>query len=172
MDTIRFPDGSAMSFCQGPQAACLAPQIWAGLQDRHRDMLFWDCPPSSRAAWFSKVLRLAGLCAVGWQDGRCLGAAWTVPFAQGARSALLHMAFAGAREQADACGSAFLKRVQEEGRLDSLCGIVPWPFRHMRRYAESFGFRSVCRIPGACWLPGHGGRVADADFLLWEARHG
>lgn len=170
--TAPLPDGVMIHFCEGPQAACMAPQIWTALEPRHRDVLFWDVRPNLRAAVLPRILERAGLCAVGWLNGRFLGMGWTVPVLQGARSAFLHMCFRGSARLAEACGRTFLERVQEEGTLDSLIGVVPWPFRHMRSFAVRMGFKSLGCIPGACLLAGHGGRVADADFLTWEARRG
>jgi len=167
-----LPDGILVQFCEGPQAACMAPQIWTALEPKHRDVLFWDVRPGFRASVLPRILGMAGLCAVGWRRGQFLGLAWTVPVLKGARCAMLHMCFRGSAQDAEACGRLFLERVREEGRLDSLVGIVPWPFRHMRAYAARMGFRSLGRLRGACVLAGHSGRVADADFMTWEARRG
>ena len=170
--TTPLPDGVLVQFCEGPQAACMAPQIWTALEPRHRDVLFWDVRPGYRAAVLPRILSLAGLCAVGWQDGRFLGMGWTVPVLRGARAAFLHMCFRGDAKTAEACGRHFLEHVRQEGKLDSLVGVVPHPFRHMRDFALRMGFRLLGRIPGACVLAGHAGRIVDADFMTWEARRG
>lgn len=171
MDTIHFPDGSSMQFCRGPQAALMAPQIWTALGPKHRDMLLWDAPPKHRAALLPVALRAADLCAVGWHGNAVLGLGWTVPLMPGCRSAFVHLCFRGNRAQAEACSRSFLERVASEGRMDSLVGLVPGPFRHMRAFAVQMGFLSMGRIPGGCCLPGHGGRVTDAELFVWEVPH-
>ena len=124
-------------------------------------LLLWDVVPEQRRASFLHLPERAEFFEA-VRRGEPVAYAWLSPLAAGSPVAQAHF---GGATHADTltAGRLLLEALRREGRLLSLIGVIPWPYRHARRLVRELGFREL-RVPGLCRLEGRGaGRGAENE---------
>lgn len=127
-------------------------------------LLLWDVVPEQRRASFLHLPERAEFFEAA-RRGEPVAYAWLSPLAAGSPVAQAHF---GGATHADTltAGRLLLEALRREGRLLSLIGVIPWPYRHARRLVRELGF-SELRVPGLCRLEGRGaGRGAGTTRLV------
>lgn len=127
-------------------------------------LLLWDVVPEQRRASFLHLPERAEFFEA-TRRGEPVAYAWLSPLAAGSPVAQAHF---GGATHADTltAGRLLLEALRREGRLLSLIGVIPWPYRHARRLVRELGFAEL-RVPGLCRLEGRGaGRGAGAARLV------
>lgn len=120
-------------------------------------LLLWDVVPEQRRASFLHLPERAEFFEA-TRRGEPVAYAWLSPLAAGSPVAQAHF---GGATHADTltAGRLLLEALRREGRLLSLIGVIPWPYRHARRLVRELGFREL-RVPGLCRLEGRGAGAA------------
>lgn len=127
-------------------------------------LLLWDVEPEQRRDCFLHLPERAEFFEAA-RRGEPVAYAWLSPLAAGSPVAQAHF---GGATHADTltAGRLLLEALRREGRLLSLIGVIPWPYRHARRLVRELGFREL-RVPGLCRLAGRGaGRGAGTARLV------
>ena len=152
----------------GPQAACLAPQLWHDLPEKRKRMILWEVPAKER---FIKLQSYLGVCdkvCIAWDAGKMLGMSWVLPTCPGARAGFIHLAWGGDFMLALTLGRLYYRALTQW--YDMLCMFVPVQFRHVRKFIEALGYQEAAHLKSAAALADHDGRIGDAIFYTLDLK--
>lgn len=165
---IPLPD---IRLYSGPKPAEPFAMLWESLEPADRRALLWDCPPERKRGQFLDALNAAPYAVLALMGGEPLGACWLHPLAPNVECAALHLCFARpGRPHARDFGALFLGEIWPALPYQSLLGLVPAPFRHIRAFAAALGFESGPILPGACRLASFGNRLAAGQLLILKRK--
>lgn len=138
----------------GSEAARLGGYWWDVAPERYREPILWNVQMAERRGAFREAIGRAAEVFV-WEDaGIPVLIVWIEAVARKGKTGFMHLFPAQSMDAEDAI--SLWEEFGAATGMDYLLGLVPAPYRGVKRLAETLGFTLLASLPKACFLAERG----------------